>query len=145
MRPWSLRRTRPTGSGVSVNFLFLRYSSSGIQFLEFLPRSGQRGAAPPEIDPGIAHFFQPVKDVPDRHAVRTKVPSPELIPVEGDRYRSAAAGPHGIGRSHRLRVSVSVRVYKHAAAAHAFPLLQGPLRGLPAHYDPGQLPGKGTY
>src|SRR5882724_1185864 len=127
------RRMRPTGSGVSLNFRFLRYSSSGIELLEFLPRSVERSAAPPEIRPGIADFLQPLKHVPYRDAIGPKVSSTEFLPFKRDRYGSAAARPHGIGRSHRLRIGVSVGVHEHASAAPVFPLFQRPLPGLPAH------------
>src|SRR6266511_1604386 len=124
---------------------FPRYSSSSIQCLEFLPRPAQRNAAPPEIRPGVPELVQTVEHAPDRHLIRPKILSPEFVPVEWNRYRSATAGPHGVSRSHRLRVGVPVRVHKHAAAAHALPLLQCPLPGLLTHYDPCQLPRKGAH
>src|SRR5215510_4424456 len=145
MRLRPARRTRPIGSGVSVKFLFLRYSSSAIQSLESPPRPIQRNAATPEIRPRVTDFFQPIEEAPDRHPIRTKVPALKFAPVERDRYRSATAGPHGVSRSDRLRIGVPVRVHEHTAAAHAFPLLQRSLPGLLTHDDPCHLPCKGAH
>src|SRR5215469_1012451 len=122
--------------------VFWRYSSSGVEALQFSGGLLEGGGAAPEVFPGVFEFLQAVEDGADGNGVWAEILLAQFAPIERHGNRRAGARTDRVNGNRGLRVGVAIDIDEHASAALVLVLLEGVAGRIAVDDDRGKLAGE---